>query len=233
MPLSDRDYMRRPAPSRGYHYGRGYRGFTLNPVWVLIGINLLFYVVALISGKYNVYQGNVFIGQMYKLNYILGLQSADFLAKPWTVVTAMFLHAGFWHIFGNMITLYFFGMALYRLIGQNRFLLLYFVGGIVGNVLFLLYNLYVPAGEPLSIVVGASGAIFAVAGALAVMAPRIQVRVYFVLPMPLWAVVLIFFGLWSIPNFISGVAWQAHLGGLVTGLIFGYFFRRSRRFYVY
>jgi membrane associated rhomboid family serine protease len=181
-------------------------------------LNLLFYIATIINSS---------------LKVQLGLMPILFTERPWTLLTAMFMHAGFWHIFGNMITLYFFGMALYRLIRQNRFLLVYFAGGIVGNVLFLLYNLYVPGGAPLSLVVGASGAIFAVAGALAVMAPRIQVRVYFIIPMPLWAVVLIFFGLWSIPNLISGVAWQAHLGGLATGLIFGYFFRRSRKFYVY
>lgn len=219
--------MRRPPSTGGYHRGRGYRGFTLNPVWTLIGLNLLFFIATVISGKYNVYEGNVFIGVMYKLNYILGLQPAAFLEKPWTILTALFLHAGFWHIFGNMITLYFFGMALYHLIGQNRFLLVYFGGGLVGNLLYVLL------GAPMSIVVGASGAVFAVAGALAVMMPRLQVRVYFIIPMPLWAVVVIFFGLWSIPGFITGVAWQAHLGGLAAGCIAGYFFRRSHRFYVY
>ena len=212
MPLNDRDYMRRTPPTSGYHRGRGYRGFVINPVWALIGANLLFFIATTINSN---------------LEIQLGLVPLLFTERPWTILTAMFIHAGFWHIFGNMITLYFFGMALYHLIGQNRFLLLYFGGGLVGNLLYILL------GVPMSIVVGASGAIFAVAGALAVMVPRLQVRVYFIIPMPLWAVVVIFFGLWSIPNFITGVAWQAHLGGLATGLIAGYFFRRSRRFYVY
>jgi membrane associated rhomboid family serine protease len=210
LPLSDRDYMRRTPPSGGYRRGRGYEGFVLNPVWTLIGLNLLFFIATSIKSG--------LIAQ-------LGLIPLLFTGRPWTLLTAMFVHAGFWHIFGNMITLYFFGMALYRLIGQNKFLLLYFGGGIVGNLLYILL------GDPMSIVIGASGAIFAVAGALAVMIPKLQVRVYFVIPMPLWAVVIVFFGLWSIPGFISGVAWQAHLGGLAAGLIAGYFFRRSRRYY--
>jgi membrane associated rhomboid family serine protease len=95
----------------------------------------------------------------------------------------------------------------------------------VGNLLYILL------GESVSIVVGASGAIFAVAGALAMLVPKLQVRVWFVLPMPLWAVVVIFFGIWSIPGFIPLIAWQAHLGGILAGLIAGYFFRRSRRYY--
>jgi membrane associated rhomboid family serine protease len=212
MPLSDRDYMRRPPSTGGYHRGRGYRGFVINPVWALIGLNLLFFIATTINSG---------------LETQLGLVPVLFTARPWTILTAMFVHANFWHIFGNMITLYFFGMALYRLIGQNMFLLVYFGGGLVGNLLYVLL------GVPMSIVVGASGAIFAVAGALAVIVPRLKVRVYFVIPMPLWAVVIIFFGLWSIPGFITGVAWQAHLGGLAAGCIAGYFFRRSHRFYVY
>jgi membrane associated rhomboid family serine protease len=211
LPLSDRDYMRRtPPPSRGYRRGRGYEGFVLNPVWTLIGLNILFFIATLINSG--------LVAQ-------LGLIPVLFLQRPWTVLSAMFIHAGFWHIIGNMITLYFFGTALYRLIGQNKFLLIYFGGGIFGNLLYVLL------GTPMSIVVGASGAIFAVAGVLAVLMPKLQVRVYFVLPMPLWAVVIVFFGLWSIPGFISGVAWQAHLGGMAVGLIAGYFIRRSRRYY--
>jgi membrane associated rhomboid family serine protease len=212
VPLSDRDYMRRrPPPSGGYRRVRSSNGFVLNPVWVLIGLNFLFYIATLVNGNIT--------GQ-------LGLIPLLFTERPWTLVSAMFIHAGFWHILANMITLFFFGTALYRIIGQNKFLLLYFGGGILGNLLYILL------GEPISIVVGASGAIFAVAGALAVLVPKLQVRVYFIIPMPLWVVVIIFFGLWSIPNFVTqGIAWQAHLGGLVAGLIAGYFFRRSRRYY--
>jgi len=219
---------RTPPPSGGYRRGGGPGGFVLNPIWVLIIINLLFYLVtlALPAGRYPLGDFGYLIADRF--TYYLGLIPYYVAERPWTVVSAMFVHAGFWHVFGNMITLYFFGTALYRLIGQNKFLLLYFGGGIVGNLLYLLLGNY------LSIVVGASGAIFAVAGALAVLVPKLQVRVYFVIPMPLWAVVVIFFGLWSIPEFISGVAWQAHLGGLVTGVVIGFFLRRSRsRYYIW
>jgi uncharacterized protein len=204
---------RTPPPSRGYRGGGGSQGFILNPVWVLLGLNLFFFIATSINND---------------LIYTLGLSRSDFPDRPWTILSAMFTHYDFWHLFGNMITLYFFGMSLYRLIGQNKFLLLYFGGGLIGNLLYILL------GEPMSIVVGASGAIFAVAGALAVMVPKLQVRIYFVIPMPLWAVVVIFFGLWSIPGFIAGVAWQAHLGGLAAGLLAGFFIRRNRqRYYIW
>jgi membrane associated rhomboid family serine protease len=102
-------------------------------------------------------------------------------------------------------------------VGNKWFVLIYFVGGLAGNALYL------ALGDSLSIAVGASGAVYAIAGALVVMMPKLTVRLYFLIPMPLWVVVIVFFGIWS---FIPGVAWQAHIGGLAVGLIAGYFFRR-------
>jgi membrane associated rhomboid family serine protease len=78
------------------------------------------------------------------------------------------------------------------------------------------------------VVIGASGAVYAVAGALVVMVPKLRVLLYFVVPMPLWVVILVFFVLWS---FIPGVAWQSHLGGIIFGLAMGFVFRRRRYFY--
>ena len=185
-----------------------YKGSNPIAVWLLIVINLLLFIATLIEQD---------------LILLLGLAPASFWDRPWTLVTNLFIHASMWHILGNMITLYFFGGFLSRLIGTKKFLLVYFGGGILGNILYLLL-----APSPYSVAVGASGAIFALAGVLVVMMPNLRVLVYFIVPMPLWVVVLIFFVLWS---FIPGVAWQAHLGGLVLGLIAGYFFRRRKRYF--
>jgi membrane associated rhomboid family serine protease len=185
-----------------------YKGSNPIAVWLLIIINLLLFIATLIEQD---------------LILLLGLAPASFWDRPWTLVTNLFIHASMWHILGNMITLYFFGGFLSRLIGTKKFLLVYFGGGILGNILYLLL-----APSPYSVAVGASGAIFALAGVLVVMMPNLRVLVYFIVPMPLWVVVLVFFVLWS---FIPGVAWQAHLGGLVLGLIAGYFFRRRKRYF--
>jgi membrane associated rhomboid family serine protease len=203
VPLSDRDYMRNPPPQRGPGSGRGNWSFSLNPVLVLIVINFVFYIATIIN---------------HDIIIRLGLIPALFTESPWTIFTCMFIHSGFWHLFGNMVVLYFFGTFLARLIGSNWFLILYIVGGLAGS------GLYLWLGEPVSIAVGASGAIYALAGALVVMVPKLTVRLYFIIPMPLWVVVLVFFVLWS---FIPGVAWQAHFGGLALGLIAGFFFRRK------
>jgi membrane associated rhomboid family serine protease len=189
-----------------------YRGFGLTAVWVLIGINLLLFVATSIDRD---------------LLLLFGLYPAGFLAQPWTLVTNMFVHAGIWHILANMITLFFFGSFLCRLIGSRDFLITYFAGGILGSILYLLL------GDPYTPVVGASGAVYALAGALVVMMPNLRVLVYFIVPMRLWMVILVFFVLWSIPipGFVSWWAWQAHLGGLVFGLIMGFILRRRGYYY--
>ena len=216
MPLSDRDYMKpSPPPRRRVLTGGGSVRFLQNPVYLIIIVNFIIYIAALVLIKMG--YRDEFVGN-------LGLASNLFTEKPWTIITNMFTHTEFWHIFGNMITLFFFGQVIYKLVGTKWFLLLYFVGGIIGNLFFIWL------GSPQSIVIGASGAVYALAGALVVMLPKMQVAIWGVLPMPLWVVILLFFVLWSVPNVIPGVAWQAHLGGLAAGLIAGFFFRRRYRY---
>ena len=92
----------------------------------------------------------------------------------------------------------------------------------VGSAFFVLL-------EPYSLAIGASGAVFALGGALAILAPNVKV-VVFPIPakMPLWIAVI---GGFVILSFVSGVAWQAHAGGLLTGLAAGLLFKRENRYY--
>lgn len=187
---------------------RSYQSFKLSPILILIIVNFLLFIATIIVPK---------------LIFLLGLQPAGFLSRPWTIVTSMFIHAGFWHIIANMLTLYFFGNAVLRLVGAGRFLIVYFGGGILGNILFILL------APPLSLVVGASGAIFALGGALTMMRPRLTVFVFPIpVPIPLWLAVI---GGFFILSFLPYIAWQAHLGGLVLGLVTGYIFRRRERYF--
>ena len=187
---------------------RSSQGFKLTSIWVIIAVNFLLLIVTAIVPK---------------LIFLLGLQPASFLHQPWTIVTNLFIHAGLWHIIANMLTLYFFGTYLSRLVGEGRFLIVYFGGGILGNILFIFL------ASPFSIAVGASGAVFALGGALAVMRPKLRVFVFPIpAPIPLWAAVI---GGFLIISFLPFIAWQAHLGGLVFGLIAGYFFRKRERYF--
>ena len=181
-------------------------GFRLNPIWVLIAVNITLFIISV---------------AVPELIFVLGLKPVVILLSPWTIVTSLFVHGGLWHIIANMWAFYFFGTFLSRLVGRGRFLLVYFCGGILGSLFFVLL------APPLSIAVGASGAIFALGGALAVMRPKLRVIMFPIfVPIPLWvAIIGGFFIMLLIPN----IAWQAHLGGLVFGLIAGYFFRRRER----
>ena len=181
----------------------GYRRSSLPAVGLLIAVNALVFIATMVN---------------YKLIFLLGLQPASFPERPWTIVTSLFAHAGLWHILANMITLYFFGSNLAKLVGKKGFLITYFLGGIVGNIF------YIFLGLPFSTIIGASGAVFAIGGALAVMRPRLRVLVFPIpVPLQLWVAVI---GGFIIISLLPQVAWQAHLGGLVYGLTTGYFFRR-------
>lgn len=189
-----------------------YRGQGSSPIaaWLLIVVNLVLFMVRVINPD---------------IIYNLGLWQYGFWDRPWTLVTSMFLHANIWHIFANMVTLYFFGGYLNRLLGTTKFLIVYFAGGILGGIVYLLLP---PSAT--TIAIGASGAIFALGGVLAVMRPKLRVIVFPIpAPLPLWIAVL---GIFVVFSFLPHVAWQGHAGGLVLGLVAGYFFRRrERRFY--
>jgi membrane associated rhomboid family serine protease len=213
LPLNDRDYMRQPPsqPRRRVWVGGGSGSFFQNPVYLLIILNLIVYIASFVNSE--------------KLLLTFGLMPAEITSQPWTIITAMFVHIDFWHIFGNMLTLFFFGRVVYQLVGTWWFLAVYFVGGIAGNAMFLWL------GGPYSIAIGASGAIYALAGALVVMMPTMKVALWGIIQMPLWVFVIFFLGIWSIPYINPYIGWQAHLGGFVIGLLAGLFFRTSRRFY--
>ncbi len=221
MPLNDRDYMRPNSPRR-YSRGAGFLGNwnpKLDPVLVIIGVNVAIYLAAVIVKSLT---GGVSI----EVN--MGLSPLLFPQKPWTILTSMFLQVSFWHIFSNMLVLYFFGRVVYRMMGGWRFLVIYFVGGLAGNLLYLLI------GPDNSIAFGASGAVYAIAGTLVVLAPTMRVALWGIIPLPLWVFAIIFMGLLSLPTFAGpNIAWQAHLGGLAVGLIAGYVFRRQMRYIIY
>jgi membrane associated rhomboid family serine protease len=196
-------------------YYRVRRDDNLTPIWVIMGINVLIFLLLLFKQN---------------LVYFLGMQPSSVLAMPWTVITAMFTHVSFWHILANMFTFYFFARFVMGLVGTRFMVIIYLVGGIIGNIFFILIALIFP-DNMYHIVIGASGAVFALGGTLAVLRPTLRVIAFPIpVPMPLWVAILIGFLILSI---IPGIAWQAHLGGVVCGVIFGLFLRNRARGIVY
>jgi len=196
---------------------RTYRAVNLNVLWFLIALNVVIFVIEIAVGGYPIEATNEVVR-------FLGLNTAQLSQQPWTIISSMFAHGGFTHILFNMISLYFLGSFFLRVAGEKSFLAIFFLGGLAGNILFVLL-------APFSIGIGASGAIFALGGALAVMVPRVPVLIIPIpVPVPLWVAITIFFFL----SFLfSGIAWQAHLGGLLLGLAAGLIFRRRRRIYYF
>jgi membrane associated rhomboid family serine protease len=153
-----------------------------------------------------------------RLVSVLEFVPATFAQHPWTILTSIFVHGSITHILFNMLVLYFFGGFLVGLVGERKFLLVYLLGGLVGNAFYWLL------ASPYAGVVGASGAIFAVEGTLMLMRPRLPVIIFPIpVTIPLWAAVIggFFLTFFAAAN----IAWQAHLGGLVLGLVAGLFFK--------
>ncbi|MEA4861780.1 MAG: rhomboid family intramembrane serine protease [Victivallaceae bacterium] len=162
---------------------------------------------------------------------LLALSTVNLRHGYWfELVTAMFMHGGLLHLAFNMWALYLFGMIVAPLLGRARFLALYFISGLLGNLVYV--AVYWNIGASL---VGASGAIFGVMMAVAMLAPNIPF-VLLIFPVPIKArTLVIVVAILEIFNEISGqwdgVAHLAHLGGFIGGYFFIKFvLKRSFRF---
>ena len=187
---------------------RTYRAVNLNVLWFLIALNVLIFIITLLRPE-------------TVINF-LGLTPALLSKQPWTIISNIFVHGSFGHILFNMISLYFLGSFFMRAAGERSFLIVFLLGGLAGNILFVLL------ANPFSTGIGASGATFALGGALAVMVPRVPVLIIPIpVPIPLWAAILIFLFL----SFLPRIAWQAHIGGLLLGVVAGLILRRRRQIY--
>lgn len=139
------------------------------------------------------------------------------LAQPWGLVTAIFLHGSLLHLFFNGFALLMFGPILERKVGSNNFLILFFTSGILGSVF---YYAFVLAGvTPPLPALGASGAIYGILGALAILMPDMPILVFFIpMTMRIAAVVWVALEFFGSFNASSGIASAAHLGGLLVGI---------------
>jgi membrane associated rhomboid family serine protease len=136
----------------------------------------------------------------------------------------MFLHGGWMHLGGNMLYLWIFGDNLEHAMGQVRFLIFYLVCGLAASAAHILFNLQSPVPA-----VGASGAISGVLGGYLLLFPKNRVRVLTrggiahvpaMVVLGLWIVLQFVSGLGSIAETAaSGVAYMAHIGGFVAGLV--------------
>ncbi len=176
----------------------------------------------------------------YELTHLVDVPPADLVPPPFTVFTAMFVHEGWLHIIGNMLFLWIFGNNVEDAMGRARFLTFYLMCGVAAAYAQT-------AVRPDSTVpnIGASGAIAGVLGAYILLYPRarvltlVPVFIFFlpIIMLPAWVVIAAWFVLQLFGGLLSlgaaaggGVAFFAHVGGFVAGLLLvGLFARRRPR----
>jgi len=170
------------------------------------------YIYGLVPARYSIPQIGV---------YFTGPQ------QVFSFISFMFLHGGIWHLLGNMWSLYIFGDNVEDRLGHVRYLLFYLVCGIASGLSHMMLNMNsnVPT-------IGASGAIAGVMGAYFILHPRARILTLipiFFIPYFLEIPAYFFLGVWFVLQFINaagssaqmgGVAWWAHIGGFVFGIIF-------------
>lgn len=193
---------------------------------LIIGVNLFFFLVEIGQGE-----------MMERFVFLYGLVPARYtvpdiaaLFTPFQQMTAlfsfMFLHGSFLHLLGNMWSLYIFGDNVEDKLGPIRYLLFYLCCGWISGLAHLTTNWYsqVPT-------IGASGAIAGVMGAYLVLYPRSKILTLipiFIIPYFVEIPALFFLGIWLLlqllnamatPGDMAGVAWWAHIGGFVFGMV--------------
>jgi membrane associated rhomboid family serine protease len=195
--------------------------------YIFIGINILVFLLQ-VSLPADQQQGFVITYGVIPQEIVGG---QDFF----TLLTNMFLHGGWMHLIGNMLFLWVFADNIEAVIGKIPFILFYFGGGLVASAAHIMFNHQstIPA-------VGASGAISAVLGAYLVMFPASKIKVWIIyIFRSVYMPALYFLGIWGVQQFIngflsivpssaytSGVAWWAHIGGFVYGVVIGFLIRR-------
>jgi membrane associated rhomboid family serine protease len=188
-------------------------------------------------------------GKLEQFLYVFGLVPANLsLFNPFgwiSLISHQFLHGGWVHFLSNVWVLFIFGDNVEDRLGSGRYLVFYLLGGITAGILQVVMapQSQVPA-------IGASGAIAAVMGAYFLFYPRARIITLipiFIIPWFIEVPAVIFLGFWFVTQFFSGIlslastagaaiggiAWWAHVGGFIFGLVLGKVFTVGRRVYSY
>ncbi|HCA80023.1 MAG TPA: rhomboid family intramembrane serine protease [Bacteroidetes bacterium] len=215
-------------PGQGNYYRPSmFGGFQFFPpvIKTLLLINAAVFIILGLGGKMFSLGG---IPLEYIFNYYLGLMPLGHGFYPWQLITYQFMHADFWHLLYNMFFgLWMFGMEVEHMWGSKRFLTFYLLCGVVAGMTQLLLA---PLLEPMSVIdragggiptIGASGAVFGVLVAFAMLFPDRYIYIYFLLPVKAKYFIfgLIIFGVVSVGSQTT-IANLAHLGGAVTGYVY-------------
>jgi len=197
------------------------------PVIILINIAVFIFVNLVKTGIYlaNLSNTSAFLKFISLLAVPANINSL--LEKPWTIITYMFLHEGFFHILFNMLILFFAGKLFLQYIGRKRIINVYIFGGICGAAFFILsYNIFPVFESSLNIAValGASASVLAVLTAIATFIPNYSITLFLLgrIKLKYIVAILLLIDLMSIEKNNPG-GHIAHLGGALYGFVFIYF----------
>jgi membrane associated rhomboid family serine protease len=198
-----------------------YGGMTVK----LIFINLLvFLFIGIASVLGGLMQGEFksFIEEFNTTIFALDTNISEVIVKPWGLITSIFAHFSFMHLFFNMLMLFFVGKAFEQLFSQKRLLYTYILGGLLGGVFEILAHTFFPlfAHEAKTVIVGASGSVMAIFIALAFYRPSTEVNLFGIFPIKLiyLACIYLAMNLFSLAK-PDGTAHFAHIGGAVLGIL--------------
>jgi len=206
-------------------------------------VNLTLIIANVLAFLYQLQMGS---GALQNFIFTWGLIPAKLMSDPinnWnTIYSSMFLHGGWFHIINNMWVLFIFGDNVEARMGKIKYLIFYLLSGTAAGLLqtYILPSSQVP-------MIGASGAVAGVLGAYLVLFPRSRVAslvpiffIFTIIEIPafiyliFWFVSQLYSGWLSIQGGAgSGIAWWAHIGGFMFGLIMSFFFASRRRRYSY
>ncbi|MBN2065697.1 MAG: rhomboid family intramembrane serine protease [Candidatus Thermoplasmatota archaeon] len=199
--------------------------------YALIIANVIVFILTLLF-QYQTPFGNISM-LVVDLGFRPGYLSVEQIPQLYTLFTSMFIHGGFLHLFGNMFIFFFIGTAFEQRVGWKNFIIIYLLAGICGTLTHSLVNL-----GSVTVLIGASGAIFGIMGAFAFSYPRDEV----VMPVPIGIMLImrikviyavILFAAFETIIVYVGVedttAHFAHLGGLIGGFILAALLLRKRK----
>ncbi len=193
--------------------------------YALMGINLLAWMLQLQVGLHD--ETFFYLYGLVPAKYTVGEMSRHFSVfnQVFSLFSYMFLHGGFWHLLGNMWSLYIFGDNIEAHFGSARFLVFYILCGLISGACHFIFN-------PVSMIptIGASGAIAGVMGAYLLLYPRSKILTLVPIIIIPWFIEIpafIFLGFWFMIQFLNaagqeagtGIAWWAHIGGFIAGLV--------------
>lgn len=238
MPFSNRPYSYSPLRFFGYRLKNRFTDFITSKtalnrlILINVGVYLLLLIARLLLRVFSFLMLQNYSLELYQwLSF--PADPLQLLVRPWTILTSIFIHANFWHLFWNMIMLYIAGRIFLSHLSDKQLWLTYFLGGFLGNLTFMLaYNTF-PVFGPIvheASCVGASGAIMAVLFAISLYRPKEELTFWLIGRLKLIWIALFFvvIDILQIPIENAGGHF-AHLGGAIYGALFAMYLLYGQR----